>query len=191
MGGPWRDPNFVNQQVINPFNEAFKASRFDPASIMMYPFPRGLAFYQDGTPFETRPNYVLSRDDRDFIELIYPPRPGSTGGGKVVDRELDLGASVRGAIDDDVAGHRYHFALGTACLVSFRTDGAAAAVRGVLFGPDDPAKESSEKILHDPRGVDLQEDGRLMEPGEWWLRVTFRDEEARGDYRLLVKVDRD
>lgn len=194
MGGPWRDPNFVNQQVINPFNEAFKASRFDPLSIMMYPFPPGLATYADGSSFSTRSNFVLSRDDKDFIEQIYPPRPGRIGGGKIIDRELDLdsgSASDSGTIDDEVSGYRYHFTLPRACLVSFRTDAAAAPVRGTLFGPDDPKSENPAPILRDTEGVNLRQDGRLMEPGAWWLRVAFREEDARGDYRLRVTVEQD
>jgi hypothetical protein len=71
-GGQW-DWNMIYQQVIAPYDRRLvDASEFDPGSIMMYPFPPGLAFYTDGSPFQTDWNRELTDKDKDFIGKMYP-----------------------------------------------------------------------------------------------------------------------
>jgi serralysin len=71
-GGQW-DSTTIDQQVIEPYNRAIAAqSQFDPLSIMMYPFPPGLATYADGSPFQSGWNLELTQTDKDFIGKMYP-----------------------------------------------------------------------------------------------------------------------
>lgn len=71
-GGRWDWP-MIYQQVIAPYDRAVAAAgEFDPASIMMYPFPRGLAYYTDGTAFEVGWNRDPSPKDTAFVARVYP-----------------------------------------------------------------------------------------------------------------------
>jgi serralysin len=73
-GNRWDWP-MIYSQVIRPYDRALAGSTaFDPQSIMMYPFPRGLANYTDGTPFATAWNRELSAADQSFIGRMYPSR---------------------------------------------------------------------------------------------------------------------
>jgi hypothetical protein len=70
--GKW-DRKVIEEQVINPFQRRLAgSSEFDPSSIMMYPFPPGLAKYEDGTSFQTDWNTELTQTDKDFIGKMYP-----------------------------------------------------------------------------------------------------------------------
>lgn len=69
-GWSWQE---INEQVIAPYNGAIAGSSpFDPKSIMMYPFPVGLAEYTDGTPFSTGWNTSLTQNDIDLVGKMYP-----------------------------------------------------------------------------------------------------------------------
>jgi hypothetical protein len=67
------DWNMIYQQVIAPYSGALThVTDFDPTSIMMYPFPQGLAIYSNGTPFVTDWNRELSDGDKSIMEAAYP-----------------------------------------------------------------------------------------------------------------------
>jgi len=67
------DWNMIYQQVVAPYSGNLShVTEFDPTSIMMYPFRRGLAVYNDGTPFETDWNRDLSDGDKSIMEAAYP-----------------------------------------------------------------------------------------------------------------------
>jgi hypothetical protein len=72
-GGAWDWPT-IYQQIIAPYTEPLDGDTpFDPHGIMMYPFPPGLAQYEDGTPFEAGWNSSLSPADIALIQRMYPP----------------------------------------------------------------------------------------------------------------------
>jgi hypothetical protein len=63
----------VQSQILQPYQGGRLAgTAFDINSIMMYQFPAGLAFYADGTPFETPNNVELSPMDKVLANLLYP-----------------------------------------------------------------------------------------------------------------------
>jgi hypothetical protein len=67
------DENTVRYQVIDPYNQnVIDKTPFDPKSIMMYPFPAGLAKLADGTDFVTGWNRDLTQGDIDLISRVYP-----------------------------------------------------------------------------------------------------------------------
>jgi hypothetical protein len=67
----WDWPTIL-AQVIMPYERALAGtSEFDPASIMMYPFPAGLAYYTDGRQFQSGWNSELSDKDKAFINKMY------------------------------------------------------------------------------------------------------------------------
>jgi hypothetical protein len=71
-GGQWDWP-MIYAQVIQPYEQKLvDETDFDPISIMMYPFPPGLAQYADGKPFSTGWNMKLSDLDKTFIGKMYP-----------------------------------------------------------------------------------------------------------------------
>ncbi len=73
-GGRW-DSTTIYQQVIQVYDRAIAAqTQFDPLSIMMYPFPQGLATYTDGSAFQTDWNLELTQTDKAFITKMYPPK---------------------------------------------------------------------------------------------------------------------
>jgi serralysin len=66
----WTD---IRAQVIDPYDGPLQAETvFDPASIMMYPFPVGLAQYTDGSNFTVGWNETLSARDKLIASTIYP-----------------------------------------------------------------------------------------------------------------------
>ena len=66
----WAD---IKQQVIDPYEAPIIIeTAFDPQSIMMYPFPAGLATYENGTPFVTGWNQTLSNRDKAIAGAMYP-----------------------------------------------------------------------------------------------------------------------
>lgn len=66
----WDD---LKKNVIDFYSEKLVGStEFDLHSIMMYPFPPGLATYEDKTPFSSDWNRELSELDRSFIASMYP-----------------------------------------------------------------------------------------------------------------------
>ena len=72
--GSW-DWDMIQEQVVNRYQgRILNSTRFDPKSIMMYPFPAGLATFDDEkhTPFESEWNRDLSDQDREFIAACYP-----------------------------------------------------------------------------------------------------------------------
>jgi len=67
------DWNMIYQQIIAPYSgNLTHVTDFDPASIMMYPFPQGLAIYSDGTPFATDWNRDLTDGDKSIMQAAYP-----------------------------------------------------------------------------------------------------------------------
>jgi hypothetical protein len=77
-GGQW-DWNRIYQQIIKPYDAGLvgQTHYFDQFSIMMYPFPEGLAYYIDGNgqvtgSFQTGWNRELSALDKQFIATMYP-----------------------------------------------------------------------------------------------------------------------
>jgi hypothetical protein len=67
------DENTIRFQVIDPYNQnIIDKSPFDSKSIMMYPFPAGLAKFADGTDFVTGWNRDLTQSDIDLISRVYP-----------------------------------------------------------------------------------------------------------------------
>ena len=67
----WED---ISKSVIQVYDKAIAdRTEFDPQSVMMYPFPQGLAAYKDGTPFSAGLNWDLSDKDKAFIRKAYPP----------------------------------------------------------------------------------------------------------------------
>jgi serralysin len=63
----------IHDQVIAPYMGALAGETdFDPLSIMMYPFPKGLAQYEDGTPFVTGWNHQLTPQDISLAGQMYP-----------------------------------------------------------------------------------------------------------------------
>jgi hypothetical protein len=64
----------VSKSVVQVYDKAIAdRTDFDPQSVMMYPFPPGLATYTDGTPFSAGLNWDLSDKDKSFIRKVYPP----------------------------------------------------------------------------------------------------------------------
>jgi hypothetical protein len=67
------DLPMIEAQVINPYNrKVIDKTAFDAHSIMMYPFPAGLATYEDGAPFSTGWNRDLTQEDIRLISRVYP-----------------------------------------------------------------------------------------------------------------------
>ncbi len=67
----WED---ISKSVIQVYDKAIAdRTEFDPQSVMMYPFPLGMATYKDGTPFSAGLNWDLSDKDKAFIRKAYPP----------------------------------------------------------------------------------------------------------------------
>lgn len=63
----------VKAQVIDVYEQKIKdRTPFDPLSIMMYEFGRGLATYENGTPFTTHSNCALTSSDIGLIARTYP-----------------------------------------------------------------------------------------------------------------------
>jgi hypothetical protein len=75
FGGPpnnWSS-QMIDQQIVNFYQGgALVGTAFDIQSIMMYQFPNGVAFYSDGTPFQTPNNLVLSPMDKVLANMLYP-----------------------------------------------------------------------------------------------------------------------
>jgi len=70
----WNWP-MVKAQVIDVYERKVNdQTPFDPQSIMMYEFGRGLATYEDGTPFTTHSNCNLTSGDIDLIARTYPKK---------------------------------------------------------------------------------------------------------------------
>ena len=71
-GGTWTEAE-IQQQVINPYTGPLAGeTAFDTKSIMMYPFPAGLATYADGSPFQTGWNEHLTAHDKQLAAQLYP-----------------------------------------------------------------------------------------------------------------------
>jgi serralysin len=69
-GWSWQD---IKEQVLDPYSEPLLAvTAFDPLSIMMYPFPVGLAEYTDGSPFSSGWNLTLTERDKAIAAAMYP-----------------------------------------------------------------------------------------------------------------------
>jgi hypothetical protein len=72
-GGSWTDEE-IRDQVLQSYASPIVAeTAFDPQSIMMYPFPAGLAVYGDtGEPFSIGWNETLSQLDILAVSRLYP-----------------------------------------------------------------------------------------------------------------------
>jgi hypothetical protein len=72
------DWNMIVAQVVRAYGSdprekpIIDQTPFDPQSIMMYPFPAGLAYYQDGKPFVSDWNRQLTQNDIDLVSRSYP-----------------------------------------------------------------------------------------------------------------------
>jgi serralysin len=71
-GGLWGWDEVSRSIVALYDGEVVDRTEFDPTSIMMYPFPPGLADYADGRPFSSGFNTELSDLDRALIGRMYP-----------------------------------------------------------------------------------------------------------------------
>ncbi len=73
QSGDALDWDFLKRNVIDFYSEKLvDQTAFDPLSIMMYRFPKGLATFADKTPFSTDWNRELSPLDQTFIASMYP-----------------------------------------------------------------------------------------------------------------------
>jgi hypothetical protein len=130
-------PQMVQQQIIN-FYQGGQTSggAFDLQSIMMYQFPAGLAFYNDGSPFKTPNNTILSPEDKVLANMLYPPL------GVIDPDERPLVAGdppAAGSIQTAGQVVRYRIHPGAPGIYSVETQGSTPLLLSVLTKRKDPA----------------------------------------------------
>lgn len=99
------------------------ASGFDPLSIMMYQYPRGVATYADGTPFSTPNNIALSARDKVVASMLYP----AVGVGLLAEWPLPTNSVTR-TTRMNVPGQVARFRLATGNKGTYRVETAGAPV---------------------------------------------------------------
>ena len=172
-------PNFwsradVDQNLFEPYSrDRTQFSRFDPASIMLYPIPEQhtLGDYAVGL------NDDLSETDRTFINTIYPfaQRP-------VVSLEVD-GPEVEESIGAHREEDHFEFGLGDSGRYIVATDGPTDVHLG-LFGPDSRTRLVAED---DDSGVSLNARVEtLLMAGRYFVRVRHSRPTGTGAYRISV-----
>ena len=174
-------PNFwtrddVDQNLFEPYSrDRTQFTRFDPASIMLYPIPEAhtLGTYSVGL------NNELSETDRQFIATIYPfaQRP-------VVNLEVD-GPEVEESIGAHREEDHFEFAVGQAGRYVIETHGPTDVQVG-LFGPDSRTRLVAED---DDSGVSLNARiDTLLMAGRYFLRVRHSRPTGTGAYRVAVRT---
>ena len=173
-------PNFwsaadVDENLFKPYSrDKTQFSRFDPASIMLYPIPEQhtLGDYSVGL------NNDLSETDRTFIGTIYPFAPGPV-----------LSLAVDGPeVEESIGAHReedhFEFAVDEGGRFVIETHGPTDVHLG-LFGPDSRTRLVAED---DDSGVSLNARlETLLMPGRYFVRVRHTRPSGTGAYRISVK----
>ena len=135
-------PNYWTIEQIRAQIESFYkdgptvGTAFDIHSIMMYQFPQGAAFYENGTPFESPNNTTLSPMDKVLANMLYP----ATGVTDPDEGALIPGEpAVSGTIQ--VAGQvaRYRVPVTAAGIYSIDTQGPDPLLVSVLDQRREPA----------------------------------------------------
>jgi hypothetical protein len=156
----------IRSQIENFYSVGVTAGTgFDLTSIMMYEFPAGMAFYSDGSPFQTPNNTALSPMDKVLANLIYP----ATGVARPDEVALVPGdPPVPGSIQapGQVARYRFH--------------AAAAGLYDITAGGDTPVLLSVLARRGDPAGSLLANEGA-------GVSVSFPAIDANKDYFIEVR----
>jgi hypothetical protein len=159
FGGPpnnWT-PEMIRQQIIQAYSGGpLVGGGFDLNSIMMYQYPPGLATYQDGTPFQTPNNTVLTPLDKVVANMLYPAvgvaGPNETG--------LVPGDPPQsGKIETPGQVVKYRFTPQEAGVYSIETQGSTPTLLALLAERDKPAgrmlasEGANAKLLFRPTSV--------------------------------------
>jgi hypothetical protein len=132
----WK-PEMIQAQIIDAYTGGqVVGTGFDINSIMMYQFQAGLATYNDGKPFETPNNIVLSPMDKVLANMLYPAT-GVTDPDEVALVPGD--PPVNGSIQTAGQVARYRFHVTTPAIYSINTQGATPLLVSVLAERKDPA----------------------------------------------------
>ena len=166
----------VEQNLFEPYSrDRTQFTRFDPASIMLYPIPEQhtIGSYAVGM------NMELSATDRQFIGTIYPfvQRP-------VVTLDVD-GAEAEESIGAHREEDHYEFSVGKPGRFAIETHGPTDVHIG-LFGPDSRTRLVAED---DDSGVSLNARiDTLLMAGRYFLRVRHSRPTGTGAYRVGVRT---
>jgi hypothetical protein len=148
-------------------------SKFDPASIMLYPVPQELTLGD----FEIGWNSTLSGTDKSFISERYPFEDDSIP-------RLESNVAVDGAIHNAGDENEYQFAVDSPGAYEIETSGSTDVVME-LFGPD---RKSTRLADDDDSGLgqNAKIETFLME-GNYFVRVRHKQPTGRGKYKLSLR----
>jgi hypothetical protein len=166
----------VDQNLFEPYSrDRTQFTRFDPASIMVYPIPEQhtIGSYSIGL------NSELSETDRRFIGTLYPFVQRS-----VVNLEVD-GAEAEEAIGEHGEEDHFDFSIAQPGRYVIETHGPTDVHIG-LFGPDSRTRLVAED---DDSGVSLNARiDTLLMAGRYFLRIRHSRPTGTGGYRVGVRT---
>lgn len=177
--------NWSRQTVRDQIIDVYRGGRtdstlFDPASIMMYQFPAGLARYADGTPFESPNNVVLSPMDKVMANVAYP----RAGVEQPAEGALIEGDPPKaGAIEEAGQVACYRFRPAKSGIYTVKAEGVTPLLLSVQRDRDSAAGK-----LHAAEGANLSMPVRLTEPRDYFIAVRHaKPLSGTGDFKLSVR----
>jgi hypothetical protein len=167
----------VERNLFAPYSRSrTQFTRFDPASIMLYPIPEEHTLGDYSVGF----NATLSTTDTEFIGIVYPfdERPA-------VALEVD-GPPVDAAIGAHREEDHFEFAVtesgGYVVETTGRTDVALA-----VYGPD---SQTGLVAADDDSGTSRNARvATLLTPGRYFVRVRHQRPTGTGRYRISARTD--
>lgn len=182
FGGPpngW-SPQTIREQIVDVYRGGpIEAGMFDPTSIMMYQFAAGLARYEDGRPFETPNNTVLSPMDKVIANVAYP----KAGAAQLSEVPLVAGEPKDGAIAAAGQVARYRFRPRTPGVFVVETEGATPLLLSVQRDRD-----AAGGRLFAAEGSNLAMPVRLTEARDYFINVRHaRPMSGTGGFKIAVR----